>query len=55
MYIGVNLIYTIHIMLFTHNKVKRWQGYTEELYKKYLQDADNHNGMITHLETDTLE
>ena len=34
---------------------KRWQEYTEELYKKYLQDADNHNGMITHLETDTLE
>ena len=34
---------------------KRWQEYTEELYKKYLQDADNHNGMITHLETETLE
>ena len=34
---------------------KRQQEYTEELYKKYLQDADNHNGMITHLETDTLE
>ena len=34
---------------------KTWQEYTEELYKKYLQDADNHNGMITHLETDTLE
>ena len=34
---------------------KRWQEYTEELYKKYLQDPDNHNGMITHLETDILE
>ena len=44
MYIGVNLIYTIHIMLFTHNKVKRWQGYTEELYKKYLHGPDNHDG-----------
>ena len=29
---------------------KRWQGYTEELYKKYLHDKDNHDGMITHLE-----
>ena len=31
------------------------EEYTEELYKKYLQDPDNHNGMITHLETDILE
>ena len=31
-------------MLFTHNKVKRWQGYTEELYKKYLHGPDNHDG-----------
>ena len=29
---------------------KRWQEYTEELYKKGLSDLDNHNGMITHLE-----
>ena len=29
---------------------KRWQEYTEELYKKDLHDPDNHNGMITHLE-----
>ena len=29
---------------------KRWQEYTEELYKKDLQDPDNHDGMITHLE-----
>ena len=28
--------------------IKRWQGYTEELYKKDLRDPDNHNGMITH-------
>ena len=29
---------------------KRWQEYTEELYKKYLHDPDNHNGVIMHLE-----
>ena len=34
---------------------KRWQEYTEELYKKDLQDPDNHNGMITHLEPNILE
>ena len=34
---------------------KRWQEYTEELYKKDLQDLDNHDGVITHLEPDTLE
>ena len=34
---------------------KRWQEYTEELYKKELHDPDNHNGMITHLEPDSLE
>ena len=34
---------------------KRWQEYTEELYKKDLQDQDNHNGVITHLESDILE
>ena len=34
---------------------KRWQEYTEELYKKDLQDPVNHNGMITHLEPDILE
>ena len=34
---------------------KRWQEYTEELYKKYLHDPDNHDGMITHLELDILE
>ena len=34
---------------------KRWQEYTEELYKNYLHDPDNHNDMITHLEPDILE
>ena len=34
---------------------KRWQEYTEERYKKDLHDPDNHNGVITHLELDTLE
>jgi len=34
---------------------KRWQVYTEELYKKDLNDPDNHNGVITHLEPDNLE
>ena len=35
--------------------IKRWQEYTEELYKKDLHDPDNHNGVITHLESDILE
>ena len=35
--------------------IKRWQEYTEELYKKELHDPDNHNGMITHLEPGILE
>ena len=34
---------------------KRWQEYTEELYKKGLYDMDNHNGIVTHLEPDILE
>ena len=34
---------------------KRWQEYTEELYKKYLHDPDNHDGVISHLEPDILE
>ena len=33
----------------------RWQEYTEELYKKGLNDPDNHDGVITHLEPDILE
>ena len=35
--------------------IKRWQEYTEELYKKDLHDLDNHDGVITHLEPDILE
>ena len=34
---------------------QRWQEYTEELYRKDLHDPDNHDGVITHLETDILE
>ena len=34
---------------------KRWQEYTEEMYKKDLHDPDNHDGVITHLESDILE
>ena len=34
---------------------KRWQEYTEELYKKDLHDPDNHDGVITHVEPDILE
>ena len=34
---------------------KRWQEYTEELYKKDHNDPDNHDGVITHLEPDSLE
>ena len=37
------------------NTKKRWQEYTEELYKRDLHDPDNHNGVITHLEPDILE
>ena len=33
----------------------RWQEYTEELYRKDLNDPDNHDGVITHLQPDTLE
>ena len=35
--------------------IKRWQEYTEELYKKELHHPDNHDGVITHLEPDILE
>ena len=34
---------------------KRWQEYTEELYKKELHNADNHDGVLTNLEPDILE
>ena len=35
--------------------IKRWQEYTEQLYKKDLHDPCNHDGVITHLEADILE
>ena len=35
--------------------IKRWQEYTEELYKEYLDGLDNHDGVVTYLEPDTLE
>ena len=35
--------------------MKRWQEYTEELYKKDLHDPDNHDGVITHLDPEILE
>ena len=39
----------------TEDVKTRWQEYTEELYLKDLNDPDNHNGVITHLEPDILE
>ena len=39
----------------TEDSKKRWQEYTEELYKRELHDLDNHNGVITNLEPDILE
>ena len=42
-------------MELTEDIKKRWQEYTEELYKTDLHDPDNHNGVITHLEPDILE
>ena len=44
---GMDLTETVDIK-------KKWQEYTEELYKKYLHDQDNHDGVITHLEPDIL-
>ena len=35
--------------------IKKWQGYTEELYKQGLNDLDNYDGVVTHLELDILE
>ena len=39
----------------TEDIKKRWQEYTEELYRKYLQDPDNYSGVISYLEPDILE
>ena len=35
--------------------MKRWQEFTEKLYKKYIHDPDSHDGVLTHLEPDILE
>ena len=48
------LVFGMHLTEAEYIK-KRWQEYTEELYKKDLQDQDNHDGVITHLEPDILE
>ena len=40
--------------VWTWQKKKRWQEYTEELYKEDLQDPDNHDGVITHLGIDVV-
>ena len=37
------------------DEIKRWKGYTEELYKKGLRDSDNHDGAVIHLKPDILE
>ena len=42
-------------MVLTEEDIKRWQEYTEELYKKDLHDPGNHDGVITHLESDILK
>ena len=39
----------------TEDIKNKWQEYTEELYEKYFHNPDNHDGVITHLETDILE
>ena len=47
---------TFSQLLLTEKEIKkRWQEYTEKLYKKGLHDPDNHNGVIMHLEPDILE
>ena len=42
-------------MVLTEEDIKRWQEYTEELYKKDLHDQDNHDGVLTHLESGILK
>ena len=51
----VMLLLNYSITLYSPPHKKRWQEYTEELYRKDLHDQDNHNGMITHLVPDILE
>ena len=51
----ISLFYRRHTFTEAEDIKKRWQEYTEELYKTDLHDLDNHDGMITHLEPDILE
>ena len=51
----ISLFYKRHTFTEAEDIKKRWQEYTEELYKKDLYDTDNHNGVITDLESDILE
>ena len=55
MHVKMHTIKDRNGMDLTEDTKKRWQEYTEELYKKDLHDPDNHDGMITHLEPDILE
>ena len=51
----VAISYSYFLLTEAEDIKKRWQEYTEELYKKDLHDPDNHDGVITHLEPDILE
>ena len=51
----IHLQYVCYLLLTEAEDIKKWQEYTEELYRKDLHDPDNHNGVITHLEPDILE
>ena len=55
--ISLGLLRTLDLEYLTEEEdiKKRWQEYTEELYKKDLHDPDNHSGLITHLEPGILE
>ena len=53
---GLETEFSVYIFYILYvNQEKRWQEYTEELYKKDHHDPDNYNGVITHLEPDILE
>ena len=52
---GTMNIRNVMLLMEVEDIKKRWQEYTEELYKKYLHDPDNHKGVITHLEPDILK
>ena len=51
----ISLFYKRHTFTEAEDIKKRWQEYTEELYRKDLHDPDNHGDVITHLEPDILE